>query len=113
MSALEAPLPEEFTVSVVPDRREVAVVPAGELDLSCADRLHDEVTALRAAGFDQILVDLRRVTFLDSSGLRILLTLHNDAKRNRYTLKLVPGPREVQRVFELTGTRGLFDWRDY
>lgn len=112
MSALEAPVPQEFAVTVVPDRREVVVVPSGELDLSCADALHDEVRELRDAGFDVIVVDLRQLTFLDSTGLRVLLALQNDAKRTAHELKLVPGPREVQRIFELTGTRGLFDWRD-
>ena len=113
MAALPAQPPEPFSVAVVPDRREVAVVPEGELDLATADALDDEVRELRASGFEHILVDLRRLTFLDSSGLRVLLTLRNDAVREGHTLKLVPGPRSVQRVFEITGTRGLFDWRDY
>lgn len=111
MGALETPPPHEFAVEVVPDRSEVAVVPRGELDLSCADALHDQVRELREAGFDRIVVDLRQLTFLDSTGLRVLLTLHNDAQRGGHALTLIPGPREVQRVFELTGTRGLFAWR--
>ena len=108
------PVPyQSFEMSVVPDRREVAVVPAGELDLATADRLADEVRELRAAGFREVLLDLRHVSFLDSSGLRMLLSLRSDARRDGHELRLVPGPREVQRIFELTATRGLFDWRDY
>ena len=91
---------------------EVVVVPAGELDLSCVDALDDQVRELRAAGFDRITVDLRRLTFIDSTGLRILLSLRNDAKRRRQSLTLIRGPRTVQRVFELTATGPLFDWRD-
>jgi anti-anti-sigma factor len=52
------------------------------------------------------------VEFLDSMGLRVLLSLRNDAKRDGHSLVLVPGPRAVQRVFALTATRTLFDWRD-
>jgi anti-anti-sigma factor len=59
-----------------------------------------------------MLLDLRGVEFLDSTGLRILLSVRNTALREGYTLTVVPGPARVQRVFDLTGTRGLFAWRD-
>jgi anti-anti-sigma factor len=108
-----AALPTTFSVAVVPDRREVAVVPTGELDLVSVDAVDREVRELVRAGFDQIVLDLRRITFLDSSGLRLLLSLRNDAAREGHKLRLVPGPAEVQRVFQLTATRHLFSWRDY
>ena len=108
-----AALPQPFSVVVVPDRGEVAVEPVGEVDVSSVDALDREVRELVRAGFDQVVLDLRRVTFLDSSGLRLLLRLRNDAARGGHTLKLVPGPAEVQRVFQLTATRHLFAWRDY
>jgi anti-sigma B factor antagonist len=103
---------EPFTVAVVPNRHEVAVIPKGELDLSCVDALDREVRELRAAGFDQIVLDLRQVRFLDSTGLRLLLSLRSDAERDGHDLTLVRGPRAVQRIFELTATHGLFDWRE-
>jgi anti-anti-sigma factor len=104
---------EPFSVAVVPNRREADVVPTGELDLATASSVDREVRALRGAGFDRVVLDLRRLTFIDSTGLRTLLSLRNDAKRDGHTLALVPGRPEVQRVFELTATRGLFDWRNY
>lgn len=102
---------DPFSISVAPDRAEVAVIPAGELDLASAGLVEDEVRELRRVGFDRIVIDLRRLGFLDSTGLRSLLTLRNDAKRDGHRLELVPGPRQVQRVFDITATRGLFDWR--
>ena len=113
MTATPVSPSQPFAVSVVPDRREVAVVPEGDLDLATVDRVEREVDELRAAGFDRIVLDLRRVEFLDSSGLRLLLSLRATARRAGHVLKLIPGPPEVQRVFELTATRGLFEWRDY
>lgn len=107
------PLYEPFSVHVVPNRSEVAVVPAGELDLSCADQLEREVEGLWAVGFDRVVVDLRRLAFIDSAGLQVLMNLRNAARRDGRDLKLVPGPWSVERIFEVTGTRGLFDWRDY
>jgi anti-sigma B factor antagonist len=100
-----------FAISVERSRDEVAVVPVGELDLACADRLGQEVRQLRAAGCAQIVLDLRQVDFIDSTGLRILLTLRNDARRKEHALTLVPPAPVARRIFELTGTRGLFDWR--
>lgn len=83
----------------------------GELDLASADVLEREVRRLRVAGFDRVVVDLRRVDFMDSTGLRLLISLRNTAKREGHRLLIVPGPRQVQRIFDLTATRGLFDWR--
>jgi anti-anti-sigma factor len=75
--------------------------------------LEGEVLALRAAGFDKIVVDLRQVEFIDSTGLRVLMSLRNGATHEGYSLVLIPARAPVQRIFELTGTRGRFDWRDY
>jgi anti-anti-sigma factor len=57
------------------------------------------------------VLDLTDVDFIDSTGLRVLLNIRNDAKRNDHVLTLVaPGPT-ARRIFEITGTRGLFEWR--
>jgi anti-anti-sigma factor len=113
VAAVEAPQYPQFSVCVVPARREVVVVPEGELDLACVDVLAAEVDQLRGAGFAHLVIDLRRLVFIDSSGLHLLLQLRGDAERDGHTLKLVPGPPAVQRTFDLTGTRRLFAWRDY
>ena len=95
---------------MTPDHPAVVIAPTGDLDVSSTDAVLAEVREQRAAGAEDIVIDLRRVGFLDSSGLRALLTLRNDAKRARHRLQLIPGTRQVQRVFDLTATRTLFDW---
>ena len=105
--------PQPFSVTVVPDRQEVAVVPAGELDLMSAGELEREVAGLYERGFDRVVVDLRSVSFMDSSGLGTLVTLRNAARRQAHAFVLIPGGWPVERLFEVSGTRGLFDWRDY
>ena len=112
MSAQSRPY-TPFAVSVLPDRSEVVVVPTGELDLASVDDLARQVRELRHDGFDRIVIDLRRLDFIDSSGLQTLLALHGEAARDGQHLTLVPGSAHVQRLFELTGTRGVFAWRDY
>ena len=101
-----------FSLTVVPERSEVVIVPSGDIDVSTVAALDAQTRELRASGFEAICIDLRSVVFLDSTGLRTLLALRNDAKRARHRFTLVPGPPTVQRVFDLTATRTLFEWRD-
>jgi anti-anti-sigma factor len=99
-------------LSIVPNRHEVAVVPAGNLDLPSADDVSEAVVELWTAGFHEVVLDLRQVELIDSAGLRTLLSLRNHAKRNRRGLALVRPRSAAARIFELTATRGLFDWHD-
>jgi anti-sigma B factor antagonist len=105
-------LVQPFCVDVVHGRDEVVVEPIGDLDLQSAEVLEREVARLRGDGHDDVVVDLRRVEFIDSTGLRVLIGLHRCAEREGRAISLVPGPRPVQRIFELTATHALFSWRD-
>ncbi len=112
MSAIESSPYVPFTISVVPDRNEVALVLEGELDMASAEEVGAAVAELRATGFDRVVLNLRQVDFIDSTGLRTLIGLRNDAKRNGHALTLLAPAPMVGRIFDITGTRGLFDWRD-
>lgn len=100
-----------FSVSVVPDRDRVAVVVSGDVDMSTADAVARAVEDLWHTGFDRVVLDLRQVEFIDSTGLRALLSLRNAAVRNGRELVAVPAQPGAQRIFRVTGTHGLFDWR--
>ena len=104
------PLSKVFSFTTVPNREEVAVVLRGEFELASAGQLEREVKELAAVGFARIVIDLSDVEFLDSAGLHTLMALRNDAKRRGHELVLVPGRADVQRIFQITGTGGLFDW---
>lgn len=101
-----------FCIAATPAGTEVVVALTGDLDLAYADELERALRKLRYAGFECVVLDLRGVEFIDSTGLRLLITQRNAARREGHCLILVPGPRQVQRIFDLTGTRGLFSWRD-
>ena len=101
-----------FSISVEPDDDKVAVIPIGELDLATADELDQAVSDVRRSGFDHVVVDLRGISFLDSSGLRVLLGLRNEAERDEYALSLVRARDDVQRIFALTATSDMFRWRE-
>ena len=64
---------EPFRCEVDPHRASVFVRPVGELDLSTIPIVDTQLAELVAAGFTSV-VDLRGLRFLDSSGVRLLLS---------------------------------------
>lgn len=109
---MAAVLPPPFRCDVQPDRDRVIVHLEGELDLLGAPAVADTIADLLDVGFQRIVVDLRSVSFIDSSGLRTLLTSRSRAYERGAALALVRGPQQVERVFELTGTSSLFAFED-
>jgi anti-sigma B factor antagonist len=89
----------------------VRVRALGSLDLATTAELDAKLTELCAAGHDLIIVDLGGLDFMDSSGLRLLLSWDSLARRDGISVHLVPGPPTVQRVFEVTGTAGVLTFR--
>src|SRR3954451_15405963 len=107
MSATQQETSSLFTVEIEPERDIVRVCPCGELDLATIPRLREPIDELVAAGFDRGVLDLRELTFLDSSGLRLVLELAGASRADGWELALIEGAAEVQRVFEVTGLRPL------
>lgn len=73
----------------------------GELDLSTAPEVERCLTGVQHDG-RTVILDLRNLSFLDSSGLRVILAADARARAAGSRLVLVAGPPAVQRVFELT-----------
>ena len=105
--ALSAPgrdgLPEAFQVDARPDRGRVIVAPHGELDLATVDRLRESVDGLVASGFGLVVLDLRGLSFMDSTGLSFIV---EQARRDDATVEVIDGTPAVARLFDLTGLRG-------
>lgn len=75
----------------------------GELDLASARQLEECFTAIDEQSPTRVVVDLSGLTFIDSSGLRMLLIGDARAREHGYELMLLAGQEPVQRVFEMTG----------
>jgi anti-sigma B factor antagonist len=96
-------VPQLLTVSAVPDREQVRVVAAGELDPSTADELGAHLAALLDAGaWHDVVVDLREVAFMDTSGVHALLDAGRRARDEGVTLVVVVEPGPVKEVLRLT-----------
>jgi anti-anti-sigma factor len=66
--------------------------------------LEDQVGELLAVGFEQLIIDLRGLSFMDVSGLRLLLSLARHARHEGWRLSLIQGSVPVRRLFTLTDT---------
>ena len=80
----------------------VIIRPAGELDISTAELFSAKTGELLAKGFQTIVLDLRDLVFMDSSGLRAIVSLHAGTSPSQ-RLQIVQGPDAVQRAFAITG----------
>jgi anti-sigma B factor antagonist len=80
----------------------VVLTVQGEVDMATVDGLRARLTDACERGA-AVTVDLRRVSFLDCTGLRLLLEQAELSARSGCELELIPGPPCVQRLFELTG----------
>jgi anti-anti-sigma factor len=87
------------------------VRPRGELDMFSAPALRDLLRNLRRLKAS-VRIDLREVTFMDSSGLRLIWDADAACKRDGIELTLVKGPPDVMRVFDVTGLAGRLPFVD-
>jgi anti-anti-sigma factor len=95
------------------DTPEVAVLRLeGELDIASAPLLERAIQGLDSLDQRRVLIDLSELSFMDSTGLRALLQARQRAADTERELRLRHGPRQVQRVFELSGTVETFTFED-
>jgi anti-sigma B factor antagonist len=80
----------------------VTVALRGELDLSTVGKVQEELRRVEAAEPAIVILDLSRLTFLDSTGLRCVVTADERARTQGRRLVIVRGPDAVQRVFSIT-----------
>jgi anti-anti-sigma factor len=80
----------------------VHVALVGELDLSTVAKVQEELRRVEAASPATVVVDLSKLTFLDSTGLRCIVTADERARAEGRRIVIVRGPDAVQRVFAIT-----------
>ncbi len=80
----------------------------GALDLATSPALEEELQRVPLEPQELLLVDLREVDFMDSTGIGTLLTAYTRAREADARFALVQGPEQVRRVLELSGAGGRF-----
>jgi anti-sigma B factor antagonist len=77
------------------------LVLSGELDIFAAPRLEETLIRLAGDGTTAVVLDLRKTTFIDSTGLRAILLGKELTDERGLRFSIVPGPPNVQRLFEV------------
>jgi anti-anti-sigma factor len=92
---------EEFEADLSVRGDELWVLPRGELDIAGTSELEEALSLAIASDAKSIVVDLRGLEFLDSTGLRALAQIHMGDGGER--VSFVPGNDHVQSIFRVSG----------
>jgi anti-anti-sigma factor len=104
---------QPFTYRVDPHGAERTLKLSGELDLSVGSEFQKALDAIAADRPTRVVVDLREVTFIDSSGLRMLLQANSRAHNEGWEISFLPKERsQVRRALEVTGLHRVFPMAD-
>jgi anti-sigma B factor antagonist len=81
---------------------------SGEVDLFTAPEFKQRVMAPIAAGVEHVIVDLTGTTFVDSSGLGVLIGAHRRLKSRGGRLVVACDSEAIVKTFRITGLDGVF-----
>jgi anti-anti-sigma factor len=94
-------LQRHFRVEVRSEGRDTVLALFGELDLASSPALEDELRRVGDAAM--VIVDVRELDFIDSTGLSVLVKAHQRAQEEGRGFGLVKGGGQVERMLGLTG----------
>jgi anti-sigma B factor antagonist len=98
---------DNFRVDVRREDRALVFAVAGELDLATSPTLEQEIDRARDADVDLLIVDLRDLRFMDSTGLHALVKAHKQAHAAGRRFALIQGGGQIERLLNLTGVGDL------
>ncbi|HEY3829822.1 MAG TPA: STAS domain-containing protein [Solirubrobacteraceae bacterium] len=107
-----APAPGSLVITSEIEDGATSIALAGELDLAGAHQLEASLDEVERECPARLVIDLRRLAFIDSTGLRLLLQADARARERGCELVLRPGEASVQRVFEVTGALDVLRFED-
>jgi anti-sigma B factor antagonist len=87
------------------------VVLAGELDVNTSAELLSVVERLLAERARELVLDIGALAFIDTPGLRAILTIRELCQRDGCEFGVTLGQENVQRLFKLTGLDSVFPFR--
>jgi anti-sigma B factor antagonist len=91
----------------------VRIAVSGELDLSSALTFDDEVRRAEERLPETLVLDLRKLRFMDSTGLRLIMSAHARARTRGRRLAIVLGSEPVKRLFRLAGVNRRLEIVDH
>ena len=95
--------PPQFHSFVTTTRGVATVKLAGELDTATVPAAENALKEALTAGCRRIVIDLRELDFMDSTGLTLLVRWDLGAGNDGYEMALIKGSEHIQRLLVLTG----------
>jgi len=92
----------DFELTIERQRDSVRLKLRGELDISTGVRLEEDLRRVEATEPALIVLDLERLEFMDSTGLRLLITADSRARESGRRLVLVNVGAMVRRLLHVT-----------
>jgi anti-anti-sigma factor len=92
-----------MSLKVEEDGPLLVIRPLGELDLSTAPMLDAELQKAMKDGGSEVILDLSAVTFIDSTGVRLLVIAASRWRHTGKRLRMLRGSAPVERVLKLSG----------
>jgi len=99
-----------FQVELRRDESGFVVTPSGELDIATVGDVRRALEARRPG--EALCLDLSQLSFLDTSGIQLVVEAHRSAGGDDFPLTVVRAPPGVQRVFEIAGLEGVLPFAD-
>jgi anti-anti-sigma factor len=81
--------PAKLEIKQLVNGQSATLTIVGELDMRTAERLMECLAEQRANGVTEVTVDLAKLTFMDSSGLKALIDLHDRSRAEAWKLRMV------------------------
>ncbi len=101
--ALEIRRAAPFTTEIRGSKAHTLVTLRGELDVSTAGQLYEELATLNREGAIHVALDLTALEFIDSTGLSVLIAEHKRTASAGGELIILAPHRQARRVFEVSG----------
>lgn len=102
----------QLELSVRESQSSTVISLSGELDISTAEEVERAVVRALEDKPGQVILDLRELTFIDSTGLRLILASDSQVRSADQRLSVVAGPERVHRVFRIAGILDRLDFVD-
>jgi anti-anti-sigma factor len=96
-----------FGIQVIRNGGATRIAPAGELDIATTPALEQAIAEATGEPGAALVLDLRELTFMDSTGLRTLAQTNARAEDEGFTLAIVRGSSQIERVLEISGLGAL------
>ena len=99
----------DVTIKKNSNAKQTIVFVAGEIDIFTVPKLKSELLPLAKTENHSLIVSLKEVSYMDSTGLGAFAGLFKLTKQNSSHLKLVELPKRIERVFQITGLSNIID----